>query len=284
MHASQPPQFVCAEHVIDSDGRPMEPGLQQLVGGDHVELVDMCARADHSVLVLVVVAPSSGMQSRCVVGQCHLVPADDGGSGARGAWSWEQVPFSIPYQPPAPNGMVQLRLLSSGGGVVAADVCLVNMATGLVLPIGGDGAVSTSEGGVFVNHSEARALLGAAVIAEDTVVLTDREGGMMVRVAQPDVRQQQEAERAARVVKAQATHLPAASQDAEFLHAAFGKFCTGKADGAVRLLSEVGNVDDAVVALRLVDTWCSMRCCRLLFTGALVYWAGKTISIVVSLG
>eukprot|EP00041_Stephanoeca_diplocostata_P033109 m.1084572 g.1084572 ORF g.1084572 m.1084572 type:complete len:1017 (+) comp24273_c0_seq5:157-3207(+) len=252
LYSVQPPQFMCAERVSDADGRAVEPTLQQLVGGDRVELVDMCARADNSVLVLVVVSPSSGVQSRCVVGQCHLVAADEGnGCSAKGVWSWEQVPFLIPYHPPTPNGMAQVRLLSSGGSVVAADVSLVNMATGLVLPIVGAAAATSSEEGVFVNHGETRPLLGAAVLADDTVVMTDREGGMLVRVAQPDVRQQQEAERIARDVKAQAIHLPAESQDGEFLHAAFGKFCTGDASGAVRLLSEVDNVGEAVRTLSM---------------------------------
>jgi hypothetical protein len=77
--------------------------------------------------------------------------------------------------------------------------------------------------------------------------MADRDGGLLARVAQCDVQQQQMAERQAHEVKAKTTHLSPASQDSEYLQAAFTKFCTGDSKGAIRLLEEVADVSQAVL-------------------------------------
>ena len=225
LSSSNPPEVQDALELTGADGRPTDGGLRDACrAGDTLQILDGTTRHD-GLAVLVGLFPLSAQ---------HPVLYSVGLGVDRGRTAWFPVPATLAMQGYQPDqASVRLLIGDSSLGAFVVDV-----TDGKVISMMCDGTTNEDEDAGLVIEGP---LLGVGMVGSDSVVFSRRDNGGVVRVAQRDLRVQQEADREAAEARNFAATLPANEQQLAFLSRAFNAYCAGLRDNANKLFAEVQN-------------------------------------------
>ena len=225
LSSSNPPEVQDALELTGADGLPTDRGLRERCrDGDMLQILDATMRHD-GLAVLVGLFPRGPQQA---------VLYSIGLGVDRGRAAWFPVPATAAmrgYQPS--QASVRLLMEDSSLGAFVVDVL-----DGKVISMMCDGTAGEEDDAGLVIEGP---LLGVGMVGGDSIVFSRRDNGGVVRVAQRDLRVQQEADREAAEARDFAATLPANEQQLAFLSRAFNAYCAGLHDNANKLFAEVQN-------------------------------------------